>query len=407
MRRNAWKIAVGLALTAISTCLAPGATAPAESSSPAAPQLTTITIPGSAGEIPAKWLGYPGPPRANVLLPAGYNPDRRYPLLVLLHGLNSNYDWVAQSGLIKDLYGLDAIVVMPEGGSGWYTDWWNGSARGTPAWESYELNDVIPTILTHYPILPQRRYHAIAGVSMGGLGAVYLAGRLPGFFGSVASLSGFVDLGYFPALVAPGMGLTALAPFKGNDNINPVDGPPDGFYFNGHNPALLTENLEQTRVFESSGTGVPSSAGLSQKGSLAQILEGSVAESLVIYPMNQLYHAALVAAGVDVTYQPHPGGHDNPDFSNEFAAMLSWGLFQPVVGASEAWANKTVASSGQLWSVGYHFDRPPDDVVEFRQSGSTLSVSAAGSPVTITVNGHCPIRTNTPATITIPGPHCT
>ncbi len=214
---------------------------------------------------------------------------------------------------------LGAIVVMPEGGSGWYADWWNDGERSSPGWESYELDTVIPTILASYPILPQRQYHAIAGFSMGGLGAVYLAGRLPGFFGTVASLSGFVDPGYFAPITQPGMWFTSLAPLEGDDNLDAVYGPPNGFYSQGHDPANLVANLMQTRVFESTGTGFPSRAGLKilsvrDVGATAAIATGSALELPIIYPMNELYHHALVTAGVDVTYQVHRGGHDIPDF---------------------------------------------------------------------------------------------
>ncbi|HWW53679.1 MAG TPA: alpha/beta hydrolase-fold protein, partial [Acidimicrobiales bacterium] len=203
-------------------------------------RLVTITIPARPGQIPAKWLSYPGPPRANVLLPAGYDPDRRYPLLVLLNGLSNNYASYAADGIVAMLetYGLDAIVVMPEGASGWYADWWNGRGPGTPAWETYELDTVLPTVLARYPVLPQRRYHALAGFSMGGLGATYLGGRLPGFFGSVATLSGFVDTQYFAPVTAPGMGLVSLAPLEGDYNVYPVYGAPYGSYSDGHNPTL-------------------------------------------------------------------------------------------------------------------------------------------------------------------------
>jgi S-formylglutathione hydrolase FrmB len=343
-----------------------------------------------------------------VLLPDDYTPRKRYPLLVLLNGLGTDYASWAQSGVMAAFDGLDAIVVMPEGGSGWYFDWWNDGERGDPGWESYFLDDVIPTILARYPILPQRRNHALAGVSMGGLGATYLGGRLPGFFGSVASLSGFVDLGYFAPIVDPAMGLTAAAPFKGDEDPDPVEGPPGGFYMDGHDPTQLVMNLEQTRVFERTGTGVPSSAGLADltNGAALEILEGSVAESLAIYPMNQLYHSALAAAGVDVTYQVQPGGHDIPDFINEVKAMLAWGLFKPVVTDPASWVNETVATSGQLWDIGYRFAQPPNQVVQFRRSGSSLSITAAGSAVMITTSRGCVIATATPATIQLPARSC-
>jgi S-formylglutathione hydrolase FrmB len=373
---------------------------------PSPAQLVTITIPDTNGEIPAQWLGYPGPPRADVLLPAGYDPSRQYPLLVFLNGLNGNYASSA-AGLMS--FDIPAIVVMPEGGNGWFADWWNNGQRGAPAWESYELNDVIPTILARYPILPQRQYHAIAGTSMGGLGAVYLAGRLPGFFGSVATLSGFVDPQWFGAITEPAMSLTSyLLMANANSlgwvlNPNAVEGPPAGFYADGHNPALLAENLGQTRVFESTGTGVPSQSGLASLTSptaVANLLVGSAEEGPIIYPMNQLYHQALTNAGVDVTYQVHTGGHDSPDFEDEFKAMFDWGLFNPVAAAPQSWANETVAKSGQLWDVGYRFNQAPNRVVEFRRSGNQVSVGAAGSAVSITTANGCVITSATPATIT-------
>jgi S-formylglutathione hydrolase FrmB len=370
-------------------------------------QLVTIPIPDRAGEIPSQWLGYPGPPRANVLLPDNYNPGRRYPLLVLLHGLNSSYAWYAQAGLTAVFNGLQAIVVMPEGASGWYTDWWNNGERGSPAWESYELNEVLPAILARYPILTARRYHALAGISMGGLGAAYLGGRVPGFFGSVVSLSGFVDPQYFAPIAAAGMGLTSYAPLKGDYNIDPVEGPPRGFYADGHNPTRLAMNLEQTRVFESTGNGVPSSAGLHDlTNGDPTFPEDTAAESQIIYPMNQRYHRALAAAGVDVTYQAHPGAHDNPDFAEELKAMLAWGLFKPVITDATSWVNGTVATSGQLWDIGYRFAQPPSQVVQFRRSGDSLAISEAGSDLTITTSRGCVIHTGTPATVQIPNRGC-
>jgi S-formylglutathione hydrolase FrmB len=382
-----------------------------------ASQLVTIPVPDRAGEIPSQWLGYSGPPRANVLLPDNYTPSQRYPLLVLLHGLNCNYAWYAQSGLTAAFHGLNAIVVMPEGASGWYADWWNNGQRGSPAWESYELNEVLPAILARYPVLPQRRYHALAGISMGGLGAGYLGGRLPGFFGSVASLSGFVDPQYFAPIAAAGMWGTSTAysasgpnwqpPVNGDDNVDPVEGPPHGFYANGHNPTRLAMNLEQTRVFESTGTGVPSSAGVSDlTNGDSTFPEDAAAESRIIFPMNQRYHRALNAAGVDVTYQVHPGGHDNPDFMDELKAMLAWGLFKPVIADPRSWVNDTVATSGQLWDIGYHFDQPPVQVVQFRRSGSSLTITSAGSPVTITTAAGCVLHTGTPATVQVPKRGC-
>src|SRR5438132_1483218 len=86
-------------------------------------QLVTITIPDRHSEIPAKRLSYPGPPRADVLLPDRYDPRRRYPLIVLLPGFSNTYA-ILGPGMLDArhvLAGLQAIVVAPEGATGWYT----------------------------------------------------------------------------------------------------------------------------------------------------------------------------------------------------------------------------------------------------------------------------------------------
>ena len=364
-------------------------------STPAPAQLVSITIPAASGQVDSKWLSYPGPPQANVLLPAGYDPQKRYPLVVFLNGLDFNYSSYAQYGLTKPFENLGAIVVMPEGGNGWYTDWWNDGERGSPSWESYELETVIPTILARYPILPERRYHAVIGISMGGLGATYLGGRLPGFFGSVAALSGFVDPQWNAAGTQAAMAIFSNAAENGVTSPYPIYGPPDGFYADGHNPTLLAKNLAYTRVFVSTGTGVPSVADPDPG-------DFPITEEKIIYPMSESYHPALVAAGVDVTYQVHPGAHAIPDFLDEIEAMLEWGLFEPVPTAPSTWESDTVATSGQLWDFNYLFAQPPNQIVTFERSGNTLSISDAGSDVTITMGSGCTVHTSTPATVILP-----
>jgi hypothetical protein len=82
--------------------------------------------------------------------------------------------------------------------------------------------------------------------------------------------------------------------------------------------------------------------------------------------------------------------------------MLRWGLFKPVVTDSGSWTNKTAATRGQLWDFNYRFTKPPTHVVRFKQSGTTLSISTAGSSVTITTANGCAISTATPATVHLP-----
>jgi S-formylglutathione hydrolase FrmB len=360
-------------------------------------QIVTITIPDRRGELPAKWYSYPGPPRARVLLPPGYDPRRAYRLVVFLNGAGNNYSTFTDPNALdaqKVLDGFKAIVVFPEGAEGWYADWYNNGAYGKPQWESYILDEVMPQIRHRYKILPQRRNHALFGISMGGLGATYLGGRLPGFFGSVATLSGYVD----PQAGGP-VGPLAQDVLTGAPPGSVV-GPGTGFYATGHNPTALVRNLEYTRVFESAGDGTPTAADGTGGG------VGNAQEAGVIRPMSDAYAAALKAAGIDFVYQTHTGCHCWPDFQDELRKAIAWGPFKPVVAHPPDWVNDTVAVHGRLWDVRYRFAQHPTAVVRFTRAGRRLRIGAAGSPVTLTTGRGCVLRVATPADVQIPARRC-
>ncbi len=388
------------ALLAVAAVLA--AAGPARAS-----ELVDIEIPARNDEIADMWLpryANGGPPHAKVLLPDGYDPAKAYPLLVLYVGLNSHYkDWSdpGEGEIAKTAAGFEGIIVMPEGGDGWYADWWNKGRRGSPSWESYHLDQVIPQILERYRIRPERRYHALAGVSMGGLGAAYIGGRLPGFFGSVTVISGLVDVQMIPGTVHV-MSAIAGANAGALGDLSAVLGAHDGFYAGGHNPPRLAANMGQTRVYMASGNGVPSPAS-SRGPNLATDLPSELA---IIKPASDSYAAALTRAGVDVTYQPRPGYHDWPNFRQQLRDAIAWGLFKPVDEHATTWVNDTVATHGKLWEFAYRFDAPPNRVVRFRRRGDTLHVGTAPSPVTITTDGGCVIHAATPAEIPIPARPC-
>ncbi|HEX5908893.1 MAG TPA: alpha/beta hydrolase-fold protein [Thermoleophilaceae bacterium] len=379
----------------LATAIAAIAIAGTGGSAAHANQVIEYEIPARGGEV-AGGYNYAGPPRARAILPDGYDPKRSYPVLYVLHGFSCKYScWTNPKGIAidKHLPGLDAIVVMPEGGTGgWYTDAWNGGRRGNPAWESYFLDQVIPQTEARFRIRPERRYHALAGSSMGGLGTAYLGGRLPGYFGSLVVMSGFVDTQIIPAV---GFIQSLMAGGRPEDLYGPLDGP----YATGHNPARLAGNLTRTRVLVSHGTGAP------QGGDTGTPGEG-VTEGAFIQPMSLSYVAALRRARVDVTHLSHPGYHDAANDRRQMRDALGWGLFQPVPERPATWTNDTVAGRGKLWDLRYRFDSPPTRVARFSRDGRRLQITAAGSPVTLTTDGGCVIRTATPGAVDIPARPC-
>ena len=79
------------------------------------------------------------------------------------------------------------IIVMPEGNDGWYTD---SVSVLTDKYESYILKELLPDVQKRYRTIESRYGRGIAGLSMGGYGALKFGLKLPGTFAFVGSISG-------------------------------------------------------------------------------------------------------------------------------------------------------------------------------------------------------------------------
>jgi S-formylglutathione hydrolase FrmB len=112
---------------------------------------------------------------------------RRYPLLVLLHGLGGGpADWVTNTRLARYLAAYDLIAACPDGASGWYTNAFDGSAR----YEDDLIQEFLPHLQATLPLQPPGKAWGIGGLSMGGYGAVKLALKHPKLFSVAVSHSG-------------------------------------------------------------------------------------------------------------------------------------------------------------------------------------------------------------------------
>ena len=126
----------------------------------------------------------------NVILPADYDASRttRYPVLYLLHGLDGHYsDWVSRTNLADYASDYSLIIVTPEGNDGWYVD---SATVTTDKYESYILKELLPDVDERYRTIQARYGRAIAGLSMGGYGAIKFGLKSPQTFVFAASLSG-------------------------------------------------------------------------------------------------------------------------------------------------------------------------------------------------------------------------
>jgi putative tributyrin esterase len=129
--------------------------------------------------------------RYRVLLPGNYEDGGRFPVLYLLHGLYGDYlNWDTRTGLESYARNLPFLIVMPDAGDSWYT---NSATVPADKFEDYIAKDLIGEIDAKYPTIRDRHKRSIAGLSMGGYGAVKLALKYPRLFAFAGSLSGALN----------------------------------------------------------------------------------------------------------------------------------------------------------------------------------------------------------------------
>ncbi len=134
------------------------------------------------------------PVEYSIYLPPDYDhSERSYPVLYLLHGYSDDETgWIqfgeANSIADRGIANGDfppCIIVMPDGKVSWYIN----SYDGKDPWEDMFIQEFIPFIEKQYRIRPKKEFRAIAGLSMGGNGALLLSMRNPDLFSSCVAMS--------------------------------------------------------------------------------------------------------------------------------------------------------------------------------------------------------------------------
>lgn len=186
-----------------------------------------------------------------AILPPGYLADktRRYPVLYLLHGLGENQEMLINSGglnLVENLWDTRRIgkflIVTPDAGSSFYIN----SRNGREKYEDFFIREFLPYIERHYRIRPGRMNRGIAGISMGGYGALHLAFRYPSLFSSVAAESAAL-IEHIPSLTVEGSQPQALRRILGSA----FGSPPDPAFWEENSPLTLarTARLAGMKIY--------------------------------------------------------------------------------------------------------------------------------------------------------------
>ncbi len=113
-----------------------------------------------------------------------------YKTLYLLHGKRQDHTaWLRRTTLENQVAGLPLAVVMPQAHLSWYADMKYG--RRYLSFISRELPELCENM---FDLSPKREDRFIAGLSMGGYGAIKAALAEPETFGGAMSLSGVLDI---------------------------------------------------------------------------------------------------------------------------------------------------------------------------------------------------------------------
>ena len=309
------------ALAACSKASSPPATSESAASSPAAKpavgKVVTARFDSAALGVAKDVVVY---------LPASYETSgKRYPVFYYLHGLGGEEtNWTDGGKLDEtaDALGLDAIVVMPDGDDGFYADsakpvdydacMKDGTGLFLPQrikksrciraskYETYITKDLVGWVDATYRTLATREGRAIAGLSMGGFGALQLAMRHPDLFVAAASHSGVDALLYGgPIPYAKGKVITITDVKTWGDGLGPFGAwirgifGPDLATWQGYDPATLAAKLD--------------------KSGPALYVDCGTEDEFLLHNGMQYLHDLLTEKGIEHAYYIGPG-HHNFDF---------------------------------------------------------------------------------------------
>jgi S-formylglutathione hydrolase FrmB len=274
-----------------------------------------------------------------IWLPPSYasQPQKRYPVAYFLHGAQGDEtNWLNLGRLAATLDSLVAagtpemIVVMPDGDDSFYTTWnflgdWPGCRRNRPPnvepadaycvpwphYDEYIARDLVEFIDNRYRTVAERRRRGIAGLSMGGYGAIALALSYPDVFSAAASFSG---------LLSPARGTGAVGAPAGRFDfdsvrksyapwlwslIQPAFGK-DSASWAARDPATLAARLH------------------SRRPSMMPALFVHCGNEDFLLIQNRAFRDAMRTIGGLLVYEEHVGGH-------------SWDYWRHTAGHTTAW----------------------------------------------------------------------
>ncbi|MEU1985229.1 alpha/beta hydrolase-fold protein [Nocardia sp. NPDC019395] len=232
------------------------APAPAQPTAAAAPATIRNVVWHSDRHVEV-WVNSPAmgaPIQVRLLLARDWNtqPNAKFPVLYMLDGLRATDDdsgWIKETGAVDFLADKNVTAVLPVGGqASFYSDWLEPNNGKNYKWETFLTKELPPLLESQWRATTTR---GIAGLSMGGTAAMFLAARNTDFAKYAASYSGFLTT---TSTGMPQAIKLAMADAGGFDAAA-MWGPPGSPQWEEHDPVSLADRLKGKSLYISSGTG--------------------------------------------------------------------------------------------------------------------------------------------------------
>lgn len=276
-----------------------------------------------------------------IYLPPSYSKQvqRRYPVAYYLHGATvDEAAWVSRVGIDIVMDSLIArglpemLLIMPDGDDGWYMNW-----AASPSYEDcfsahdytedpsrhcvhqYHYDDYITTDLVGYVdrtfrTLPSAKHRGVAGLSMGGYGALTLALHHPDVFSAAVSHAGSVSVLYLGPhpYAAPGRYATSIDTLRSLSSEAEWEVARKNIG-SGFDDWLAAEPITMIRRLLAKGVALP-----------ALYLDVGENDRMAGVDENRSFDAELSKLGVQHEFHVWPGGHDWRYWHSHVADGLTW-----------------------------------------------------------------------------------
>ncbi|HJA64759.1 acetylesterase [Lachnoclostridium sp. An169] len=236
---------------------------------------------------------------ADRMLPPGAEekPDTPYKTLYLLHGVIGNYtDWVTGTAVQRWAEEKNLVVVMPSGDNSFYLD----QESGQNSYGEFVGQEIVEITRKMFPLSGKREDTYIAGLSMGGYGALRNGLKYSETFGRIGAFSS--------ALITEGVKeRTDDSPryIETRSYAQSILGDLEKVGESDRDPRWLVEKLKKEgkkipEIFMTCGK---------QDSLLGQ---------------NHVFRDFLIDAGADVTYEEWDGGHEWDFWNSSLKKLLEW-----------------------------------------------------------------------------------